>query len=292
MNPNFQALNKFNGHQGPVYSIYTQGNLLYSVSSDYSLKIWDILNQKIKKSFKLNALAYSIYVDQNNNILLGLNNGNIQVIKNDHSIKTIRTNEPIAFFSFSESQNENEIFVGSSNGKLFILNSKDYTIKSHINLNCGKIRKQFIRRDLLYLACQNGFIYKINTSTKEIINFINQHENGVNSICLEANNENILYSGGKDALLKAFDISLNQTIKVIPAHNYAIYDIIQLNESIIVSCSRDKTIKVWDKKTMTIISRLDFKSQGHNHSVNNIIKYKNDMFFSCSDDGTIILWKC
>ena len=292
MNPNFQALNKFNGHQGPVYSIYTQGNLLYSVSSDYSLKIWDILNQKIKKSFKLNALAYSIYVDQNNNILLGLNNGNIQVIKNDHSIKTIRTNEPIAFFSFSESQNENEIFVGSSNGKLFILNSKDYTIKSHINLNCGKIRKQFIRRDLLYLACQNGFIYKISTSTKEIINFINQHENGVNSICLEANNENILYSGGKDALLKAFDISLNQTIKVIPAHNYAIYDIIQLNESIIVSCSRDKTIKVWDKKTMTIISRLDFKSQGHNHSVNNIIKYKNDMFFSCSDDGTIILWKC
>lgn len=292
MNPNFKALNKFKGHQGPVYSIYTQGNLLYSVSSDYSLKIWDVLNQEIKKSFKLNALAYSIYLDHNNNILLGLNNGNIQVIKKDNSIQTIRTNESIAFFSFSQSQNENEIFVGSSNGKLFVLNAKDYTIKSHINLNCGKIRKQFVIKDLLYLACQNGFIYKINTSTKKIINFINQHENGVNSICLEINNENILYSGGKDALLKAFDISLNQTIKIIPAHNYAIYDIIQLNESTLVSCSRDKTIKVWDKKTMTIISRLDSKSKGHKHSVNNIIKYKTNMFFSCSDDGMIILWKC
>ena len=168
MNPNFQALNKFNGHQGPVYSMYTQGNLLYSVSSDYSLKIWDVLNQEIKKSFELNALAYSIYLDHNNNILLGLNNGNIQVIKKDHSIKTIKTNESIAFFSFSESQKENEIFVGSSNGKLFVLNSKDYTIKSHINLNCGKIRKQFIRKDLLYLACQNGFIYKIILLLKKL----------------------------------------------------------------------------------------------------------------------------
>ena len=291
MNPNFKVFNKFIGHQGPVYSIYTQGNLLHSSSSDYSLKIWDILNQKIIKSFKLNALAYSIYADQNNNILLGLNNGNIQIIKKDNSIKTIKTNEAIAFFSFSESQNENEIFVGGSNGKLFVLDSKDYTIKNHINLNCGKIRKQFIINEILYLACQNGFIYKINTSTKEIINFIKLHEGGVNSICLDSDNENLLYSGGKDALLKAFDITLNQTIKIIPAHNYAIYDIIQLNKSVLVSCSRDKTIKVWDKKTMTIISRLDFKSEGHKHSVNNIIKYKNDMFFSCSDDGTIILWQ-
>ena len=104
MNPNFKALNKFKGHQGPVYSIYTQGDLLYSVSSDYSLKIWDVLNQEIKKSFKLNALAYSIYLDHNNNILLGLNNGNIQILKKDNSIQTIRTNESIAFFSFSESE--------------------------------------------------------------------------------------------------------------------------------------------------------------------------------------------
>ena len=105
-------------------------------------------------------------------------------------------------------------------------------------------------------------------------------------------NQNILYSGGKDALLKVFNLSLNHTNKIIPAHNYAIYDIIQLNKSIILSCSRDKTIKVWDKKNMSIISRLDHNSNGHKHSVNNIIKYKNDMFFSCSDDGTIILWKC
>ena len=104
--------------------------------------------------------------------------------------------------------------------------------------------------------------------------------------------QNILYSGGKDALLKVFNLSLNHTNKIIPAHNYAIYDIIQLNKSIILSCSRDKTIKVWDKKNMSVISRLDHNSNGHKHSVNNIIKYKNDMFFSCSDDGTIILWKC
>ena len=134
-------------------------------------------------------------------------------------------------------------------------------------------------------------MYEFNFKTKEIVNFIQLHEDGVNSLCIDANDPNILYSGGKDALLKVFDLSLNQTNKIIPAHNYAIYDIIHLNKSIILSCSRDKTIKVWDKKNMSVVARLDHNFNGHNHSVNNIIKYKNDMFFSCSDDGKIILWK-
>ena len=60
--------------------------------------------------------------------------------------------------------------------KLFILNAKDYSIKKNINLNCGKIRKQFILKNHIYLACQNGFIYKLNFKTKEIENFIQQHE--------------------------------------------------------------------------------------------------------------------
>ena len=292
MNHKFNVLHKFNGHLGPIYSIQIFNNKLLSVSSDRTLKIWNILNQKIEKSFTLDSLAYSIYLDQNKNILLGLNNGTILVIKKNYSTQTTKTNESIAFFSFSENKSDFEIFAGSSNGKLFILNAKDYSIKKNINLNCGKIRKQFILKNHIYLACQNGFIYKLNFKTKEIENFIQQHEDGVNSICIDTDDQNILYSGGKDALLKVFNLSLNHTNKIIPAHNYAIYDIIQLNKSIILSCSRDKTIKVWDKKNMSVISRLDHNSNGHKHSVNNIIKYKNDMFFSCSDDGTIILWKC
>ncbi len=291
MNHKFGVFHKFSGHLGPIYSIQIHNNRLLSVSSDRTLKIWNILNQKIEKSFTLDSLAYSIYIDQNENILLGLNNGTILVIKKDYSTQTIKTNESIAIFSFSENKSDFEIFAGSSNGKLFIFSAKDYSIKKNINLNCGKIRKQFILQNHIYLACQNGFMYEFNFKTKEIVNFIQLHQDGVNSLCIDANDPNILYSGGKDALLKVFDLSLNQTNKIIPAHNYAIYDIIHLNKSIILSCSRDKTIKVWDKKNMSVVARLDHNFNGHNHSVNNIIKYKNDMFFSCSDDGKIILWK-
>ena len=85
--------------------------------------------------------------------------------------------------------------------------------------------------------------------------------------------------------------SLNQLVKKIPAHNYAIYSIVSLNnKNTILTSSRDKTIKVWSSD-LTFMQRLDFKDGGHKHSVNKIRKLDEDRFVSVSDDKSIIIWR-
>ena len=63
----------------------------------------------------------------------------------------------------------------------------------------------------------------------------------------------------------------------------------RFNDELILSASRDKTIKVWDND-LKFIQRLDHKEGGHRHSVNELVIVDENRFASCSDDGKIILW--
>jgi WD40 repeat protein len=82
-------------------------------------------------------------------------------------------------------------------------------------------------------------------------------------------------------------LNSNQCEKSIPAHNYAIYDILFLNEKSFVTLSRDKSIKIWIKETLSVLQKIDAKSKGHKHSVNSIVKLDDSSFATASDDKTI-----
>lgn len=60
---------------------------------------------------------------------------------------------------------------------------------------------------------------------------------------------------------------------------------ITLSNDILVSCSWDKTIRIWNLKTFQYIRNLT----EHNDSVNVIIKVTNH-FATGSADGVIIVW--
>jgi WD40 repeat protein len=70
------------------------------------------------------------------------------------------------------------------------------------------------------------------------------HDGGVNCLLLASSNQ--LVSGGKDGHITRW--KGQERVKSIPAHRGVIYGILEVGESLI-SCSRDKSIKVWEMET-------------------------------------------
>jgi WD40 repeat protein len=103
-------------------------------------------------------------------------------------------------------------------------------------------------------------------------------------------NNEILYSGGKDAILRLWNWKSGTMKREIPAHNFVVYDILALPKgSHIVSASRDKSIKIWTED-LNFLERIDLREGGHRHSVNSLVSYSENQFVSASDDKRIITW--
>jgi WD40 repeat protein len=130
----------------------------------------------------------------------------------------------------------------------------------------------------------------LSTSTFNQINLIVAHEGGVGSLVFDPLNDKTLYSGGKDALLKKWDLTTEKCLISIPSHNFILYDL-KIMEDKLLSVSRDKTIKCWDLSVLKVEKRIDFKMKGHKHSVNALILISTSLFVSCSDDRQIICWE-
>ena len=92
-------------------------------------------------------------------------------------------------------------------------------------------------------------------------------------------------------MIRIWDWKKGQLINEIPAHNFVVYDLVtNQTGSIVISASRDKTLKVWDTETMSFLQRIDHKLAGHRHSVNVIIPLDTHKWVSASDDKRILIW--
>jgi WD40 repeat protein len=77
-------------------------------------------------------------------------------------------------------------------------------------------------------------------------------------------------------------------------HIYAIHDIqFSPDGKWFATASMDKTVKVWESETLTLLKVLDASRHGgHKNSVNKLIWSSfNDLLVSASDDKNLSIWK-
>jgi WD40 repeat protein len=83
-----------------------------------------------------------------------------------------------------------------------------------------------------------------------------------------------------------------ELIKSIPAHNWAIYDIVfNPDTTLFATASRDKTIKIWDAKTYQLLHRITKENnEAHTHSVNKLLwSTYNNYLVSVGDDRVVMV---
>jgi len=286
----------FSGHSGSVYSLAFDSEFLYSSSADKYVTRWNLtLGTQDKFAIKFSNSPYSLCLfAAKSKIAVGLDNGNLHFfdLVNRQELK-FYVQHKSGIFSILENSNKQQLYTTDSEGNLAVWSTLDFSLMLFLPFDCGKIRRMAVTNDgsKLFLACQDGYVRVLETSYFNQLSQFFTHQEGTTSIAINPENTQ-LYTGGKDAILRVWDLETLKQIKAIPAHNFVIYDIEFLTETNFITTSRDKTIKIWNASTLAVIQKIEFKNGGHIHSVNAVQKINSNSFATCSDDRKIKVWEC
>lgn len=258
---------------------------------------WDLdLPKDGKLIAKLPHSVYALTVDRERNLLvIGHNFEGIHVIdlnENKEIWNLKMTDQAI----FDIKVFGNEIFVGTGDGVLAVIDIEERSVKKHIKLSSKSIRVMSIaaekRQLALGLSDHSIKILDLSDNFKPLANLIG-HTNSVFALNFSPD-EKYLVSGGRDAHMKFWE-SENYTLsESIVAHMYAInYLSFKEDGKYLVTCSMDKSIKVWDAENYKLMKVIDkARNAGHGTSINKVLwsTYMGQVI-SISDDRTISIWQ-
>lgn len=291
----YKKINEISGHAGAIYTSILDGKFLFTGSADNFVTRWNIDDgTQDKFAIKMNQSVYALGLLDSDHLLVGLSTGSIHIFNLSlrQEIKHF-TQHKKSIFSISVNQIKSHFYVGDAEGIVSIWDSVNFELLTCIPIACGKIRNIHVSEngDLIVLSCQDGTTRIFETVGFNEIITINSHEMGSSVAHFHPNHSDLLITGGKDAHLKIWNWKTRELIKSIPAHNFVIYDICFFDRnSKFITCSRDKSIKIWNSTDFNVLQKLEQKSGGHKHSVNNLTKLNEHTFASVGDDKKIIVW--
>jgi WD40 repeat protein len=293
-------LGEFTGHTGSIYALENglEDHLFFSGSGDKFLTQWNV-NTFEAASFtaKLPSIIYYLKNIVSKNLLLcGTSEGLIHVIdtKEKKEIKVLK-NHSAPIFSINFSVKNNLIFTSAGDGKISVIDGNNLETKAIIEVSQTKVRSINFNdsETQMIIACGNHEIKIFSIPELSLLKTIEANKMATNIAVFHPNSKTVL-SGGRDAILNVIDNENNSIISSIPAHNYAIYDILPLNDlDLFATASRDKTVKLWNSFNQNFELRINHENYlGHKLSVNKLLWLpKSQILLSAGDDRKIMAWK-
>lgn len=290
-----RAVKELSGHAGAIYDVLVVGNShCFTTSADKFVAKWNLsLGAQDQFAAKLDLSGYRLAFSPVNQLLaVGNSGGGIHVI-DMVSKKEVRylTQHQSAVFSLTYNPVTHHFYSGDADGYFCVWDGNSFDLLLTLPILCGKIRCISLSEmgDVLAFGGQDGRIYLLETNFFNPISDWKAHKEGVNTLLFK---NDVLFSGGKDAHIRKWKWKSQHCLQEIPAHNFAVYDLIWLKDrSVLVSASFDKTIKLWDPEKLTILKRIERRDGGHSHVVNRLQKVTEHAFLSVGDDRRIILWE-
>jgi WD40 repeat protein len=285
-------------HAGSIYAVTSlpKKKLILTGGADKIVASWNMDTfENTPFSIKTNSAILNLnYLEEKNELLIGLFNGNFHVIdiESRKEIKFIPFHKAGLFSSFIDKEKK-QLVLGSGDGTYSIWNYLNYSLLDKGKLSHGKIRTiEKVKNEYVFGTSEGALVGIDDEEFKPRIIRILDQKNGINSILYLPSKEALL-CGTKDAHITAYHIDSEKEIFSFPAHNWPIYQLKKIDEHRFVSCSRDKTIKIWNNSTLDLIERLDWKShKSHTHSVNNLHLIPNShKMISVGDGKRIVIWE-
>ncbi len=288
------------GHEASVFAL-SKGNAsqyILSAGGEGWIVRWDLENPELGKLIaKAKNNIYSLYNISDLNLLIAGNmNGGLHWIdlNDEQKTKNIQHHQKGVY---DIKKIGNHIITLGGDGKLTKWSIEDRRAIESLHLTNQSLRAcdySNLRHEIA-IASSDHNIYILDAENWKIKQVIKQaHENSVFTVKYAPDGK-YLWSGGRDAHLKTWDI--DQTFKEIaqqPAHWFTINDIaFHPKGHLVATASRDKTIKIWDTSTFKLLKVIDtIRNGGHINSVNALYwSNYNNYLISCSDDRSLIVWK-
>jgi WD40 repeat protein len=283
------------GHQGGIYSLAAyHSKTFFAASSDMFVSQWSLDNfENTGFNIKVPSQAYSICILHRKEIMfIGTFKGDIHVIDivTKRELKLLR-NHNAAVLSIATNLDESYVMAASADGNISVIDTENFVTSKVVSLCAEKVRsiRPYQSQDFI-VAAGDGKIRVIDGLSFEVKLAYAAHDLSANIAIYQANHAAII-SGGRDAHLKKYELN-NETLELdIPAHNYALYDILHLSSlGLVVTASRDKTIKLWKADNLDFLLRINKENyDAHVNSVNCLL-YHEELLISGSDDRTMMVW--
>lgn len=291
-------INEFTGHSGAIYGLYVSpvSAKVYTGGTDGYIVEWDLGNAAEGRLIgRLDQPIYCIFLfEPSQQLWVGTANGHIHILDlgSKTEIKNLVSHEQGVF---DIKMLNGKLYAAGGDGcismwdaqKMELLTLKKFSDKSARVITCSP------SKSLLAVGFSDFSIVLMdeNLAVFELIQ--NAHTNSVFSLAFNGDGTQ-LYSGGRDAMLKIWNVAADVTLmKEIPAHNLHIHAIaIQNEENYFISSSMDKTIKIWDMQDFTLLKVLDkARNESHVNSINKIAWVNAYQFVSISDDKKLMFWE-
>ena len=294
---NRQALLK--GHTQPIYELKSnpaKPGYFFSAGADRQVVEWNVVEPETARlKAKATGSVYAIAIDtEGKRLCIGQNFDGIMWldVARQQTLKSIASKTESIFFIECT---QHGWLIGMSSGRVLICSFDLLEIKREMRLSATRLRAVAVGKNFLWIADADGWIYAINASTLEMHYKVQAHPNGVLSLCLNEEGT-MLFSGGRDAQLRAWEVGENMLIKAaeVSAHLFSIHALaLKPGGRLLATGSMDKTIKIWNPATLELIKVIDQARYGsHSSSVNKLLwLQKPDVLVSCSDDRSIAVWQ-
>lgn len=289
-----ELIGTLKGHISGIYKLVVENDLLYSASGDGMLAAWDLKTfDPAPFSVKVGMPIYSVTILENL-MLIGQGQGGIHVIDREtkQEIRHLKYHEKGVFDILYNSES-NHFYSTGGGGSLSVFDGDDFSLLIQIPLSDGKLRRLLLTEDKKHLivSASDGSIHVLDTSYFNQLQSIHGHTGGTYALAWSSGGQQLI-TGGRDAHLRFWNFSpdaLQQTVR-IPAHLYAIYDIVNLSENSFATASRDRTVKIWNMNNLGYPLRLHSdRPTTHANSVNALCRTK-DKLFTAGDDKLIRIW--
>jgi len=297
---------------------YRDDSLIIKVDTDDKLPFEHYEGIFPLKSLKKIKFFETLSIDEIINKLSNLiDEKEIKISKNDKFIKLNYKD----FFSLqideirnNLNQKINEIFnqINVLNKKVNSLEEENQSLKKEINFLKKKLTENQINNKVKIITKNSDFninlekkltseiqnlnnkifniyikpfslsILKTYQDNTEIINYITSFKNG-----------NFI-TASSDYSLKIYDFHQSIIKSLIPAHSSSIISLDVKDNNLIISCSEDGIIKIWNYDNSNIIEVQTIEN-AHKNCINCIrfINYneRENQFMTCSNDKTIKFWE-
>ncbi|MDH5381644.1 MAG: hypothetical protein OEW75_12370 [Cyclobacteriaceae bacterium] len=294
---NIRKVYEFAGHRQPIYALAydSENKAIYSSGADGLVIRWQKNTEAPGEVvLRLTMASFSLNYDPNGALWIaenqfGLRKFNLESNRLDFSID-------LGKYFYFDILSINEMIISCDNAGNLITgpkNSDEGWVRHKIGTS--SIRSISISPDqtTLALGMSDRSIRICDLNYMKEIHKIEAHNHSVFSTQF-LKTKPWLLSGGKDAQIKIWSTD-NEFINAgkIPAHLYGInYLDISENDNYFLTCSMDKTIKLWDTFTGNLLKVVDYgRYEGHKASINKVKWIGKNEFISAGDDRKICLWE-